>query len=207
MASKSTGTTSTISYTLLIVLRTLWGISMVEGNVGYVCHWCTRWTGPTVSRNWWYELFSIIYVVHKLLLIHSFTAVFFFLKQKLPSFIVPIQMPGHGRLRLALGHNMMFMSTYSISLRGEKILIHGWSQIMKARRSWRIGQKVMFMLFHGSEANILFIDHIARWSRFQKVVDARGGAWALSWGLVASPFVNSRQSSTVRGVPCTVEPV
>jgi hypothetical protein len=95
------------------------------------------------------------------LLIHSFTAVII-LKQKLPSFIVPIQMPNHGRVRLALGHNMMFMSTYSISLGGEKILIHGWSQIMKARPSWRIEQKVMLMLFHGSEANILFIDHIAR---------------------------------------------
>ena len=79
---------------------------------------------------------SVIYVVHKLLLIHSFTAAIF-LKQKLPSSIVPIQMPDHGRIRLALGHNMMFMSTYSIPLGGEKILIHGWSQIMKARPSWR----------------------------------------------------------------------
>ena len=114
-----------------------------------------------VSRNLWYELFSVIYVVHKLLLIHSFTAVIF-LKQELPSSIVPIQMPDHGRVRLALGHNMMFMSTYSIPLGGEKILIHGWSQIMKARPSWRIGQKIMFMLFHGSKANILFIDHVAR---------------------------------------------
>src|SRR5215216_7904445 len=102
-------------------------------------------------------------------------------------------MPDHGWVRLALGHNMMFMSTYSISLRGEKILIHGWSQIMKARPSWRIGQKVMLMLFHGSKENILFIDHIARLSRFQKVVDAWGGAWALSWGLVATPLVNCRQ--------------
>ena len=93
--------------------------------------------------------------------IHSFTAVIF-LKQKLPSSIVPIQMPDHGRVRLALGHNMMFMSTYSIPLGGEKILIHGWSQIMKARPSWRIGQKIMFMLFHGSKANIQFIDHVAR---------------------------------------------
>ena len=206
MALKLTGSTSTSSYTLLIVLRSLWGVSMVEGHVGYVCHCCTRWTGPTVSRNLWYELFSVIYVVHKLLLIHSFTAVIF-LKQKLPSSIVPIQMPDHGRVRLALGHNMMFMSTYSIPLGGEKILIHGWSQIMKARPSWRIGQKIMFMLFHGSKANILFIDHVARWSRFQKVVDARGGAWALSWGLAASPLVNCRQSSTVRGVLCTVEPI
>ena len=90
MALKLTGTTSTSSYTLLIVLRSLWGVSMVEGHVGYVCHCCTRWTGPTVSRNIWYELFSVIYVVHKLLLIHSFTAVIF-LKQKLPSSIVPIQ--------------------------------------------------------------------------------------------------------------------
>ena len=64
-------------------------------------------------------------------------------------------------VRLALGHNMMFMSTYSIPLE-EKILIRGWSQIIKARPSWRIGQKIMFMLFHGSKANILFIDHIAR---------------------------------------------
>ena len=114
-----------------------------------------------MSRNLWYELFSVIYVVHKLLLIHSFTAVIF-LKQKLPSSIVPIQMHDHGRVRLARGHNMMFMSTYSISLTGEKILIHRWSQIMKARPSWKIGQKVMLMLFHGSKANILFIDHIAR---------------------------------------------
>ena len=60
-----------------------------------------------MSRNLWYELFSVIYVVHKLLLIHSFTAVIF-LKQELPSSIVPIQMPDHGRVRLALGHNMMF---------------------------------------------------------------------------------------------------
>ena len=87
---------------------------------------------------------------------------FFFFQQKLPIFIVPIQMANHGRVRLALGDNMMFMSTYSISHRGESILIHGWSQIMKAHRSGRIGQKVMFMLFHGSEVNILFIDHIAR---------------------------------------------
>ena len=49
----------------------------------------------------------VIYVVHKLLLIHSFTVVIF-LKQKLPSSIVPIQMPDHGLVRLALGHNMMF---------------------------------------------------------------------------------------------------
>ena len=104
---------------------------------------------------------SVIYVVHKLLLIHNFIAVIF-LKQKLPNSIVPIQMPDHGRVRLALGHNMMFMSTYSIPLGGEKILIHGWSQIMKARPSWRIGQKVMLMLFHGSKENILFIDHSAR---------------------------------------------
>ena len=113
-----------------------------------------------MSRNLWYELFCVIYVVHKLLLIHSFIVVI--LKQKLPSSIVPIHMLDHGRVRLALGHNMMFMSTYSIPLGGEKILIHGMSQIMKARPSWRIGQKVMFMLFHGSKANILFIDHIAR---------------------------------------------
>ena len=114
-----------------------------------------------MSRNLWYELFSVIYVVHKLLLIHKFT-VLVFLKQKLPSFIVPIQMPDHGQVRLALGHNMMFMSTYSIPLGGEKILIHGGSQIMKAHPSWRIGQKIMFLLFHGSKANIQFIDHIAR---------------------------------------------
>ena len=112
-----------------------------------------------MSRNIWYELFSVIYVVHKLLLIHSFTAVI--LKKELLSSIVPIQMPDHGRVRLALGQNMMFMSTYSICLGGEKILIHGWSQIMKARSSWRIGQKIMFMLFHCSKANILFIDHVA----------------------------------------------
>ena len=111
-------------------------------------------------RNLWYELISVIYVVHKLLLIHSFTVVIF-LKSKLPSSIIPIQMPNHGRVRLALGHNMMFMSTYSILLGGEKILIHGWSQIMKAR-SWRIGQKIMFMLFHGSKAENLFTDHIAK---------------------------------------------
>ena len=85
-----------------------------------------------------------------------------FLKQELPSSIVPIQMPNHGRGRLALGHNMMFMSAYSIPLGGENILIRGWSEIMKAHPSWRIGQKNMFMLFHGSKANILFIDHIAR---------------------------------------------
>ena len=71
-------------------------------------------------------------------------------------------MPDHGRARLALGHNMMFMSTYSIPLGGEKILIRGWSQIMKACPSLRIGQKIMFMPFHGSKANILFIDHVAR---------------------------------------------
>ena len=29
-------------------------------------------------------------------------------------------MPNHGRVRLAPGHNMMFMSTYSIPLGGEK---------------------------------------------------------------------------------------
>ena len=87
-------------------------------------------------------------------LLHSFTVVIF-LKQKLPSSIVPIQMPDHGRVRLALGHNMMFMSTYSIPLGGEKILIHGWCHIMKARPSWRIGQKIMFMLFHGSKATCL----------------------------------------------------
>ena len=114
-----------------------------------------------MSRNLWYELFSVIYVVHKLLLIHSFTVVIFF-KQTLPTSIVPIQMPDHGRVRLPLGHNMMFMSTYSIFLGGEKILIHGWSQIMKARPSLRVGQKIMFLLFHGSKANILFIDHVAR---------------------------------------------
>ena len=114
-----------------------------------------------MSRNLWYELFSVIYVVPKLLLTHSFTVVIF-LKKKLPSSIVPIQMPDHGRVIFALGHNMMFMSTYSIPLGGEKILIHGWSQIMKARPSWRTGQKIMFLLFHGSKANILFIDHIAR---------------------------------------------
>ncbi len=85
-----------------------------------------------------------------------------FLKQELPSSIVPIQMHDHGGVRLALGHNMMFMSTYSIPLKGEKILIRGWSQIMKACPSWRIGQKIKFMLFHGSKANILFIDHVAR---------------------------------------------
>ena len=165
MEPKLTWTASTSSYTLLIVLWSLWGVSMVEGHVGYVCHCCTRWTGPTVSRNLWYKLFSVIHFVHKLLLIHSFTVVIF-LKWKLPSSIVPRQMPDHGRVRLALGHNMMFMSTYSIPLGGEKILIHGLSQIMKARPSWRIGQKVMLMLFHGSKANILFIDHVARWSRF-----------------------------------------
>ena len=93
--------------------------------------------------------FFVIYVVHKLLLLHSFTAVIF-LKQKLPSSIVAIQITDHGRVRLALGHNMMFMSTYSISLGGEKIIIHGWSQIMKARPSWRIRPKLMLMLFHGS---------------------------------------------------------
>ena len=112
-------------------------------------------------RNLWYVLFSVIYVVHKLLLMHSFTAVIF-LKQELPSSIVPIQMPDHGQVKLALGHNMMFMSTYSIPLVGEKILIHGLSQIMKAHTSWRMGQKVTLMLFHGSKVNIMFIDHIAR---------------------------------------------
>ena len=74
-----------------------------------------------------------------------------FLKQEQPRYIFPIQMPDHGRLRLVLGHNMMFMPTYSIPLGGEKILIHGWSQIMKARPSWRIGQRIMFLLFHGSK--------------------------------------------------------
>ena len=52
--------------------------------------------------------FSLMYVVQKLLLIHSFTAVIF-LKQELPSSIVPIQMHDHGRVRLALGHNMILI--------------------------------------------------------------------------------------------------
>ena len=95
-----------------------------------------------MSRILWYELFSVIYVVHELLLMHSFTAVIF-LKQELPGSIVPTQMSDHGRVRLALCHNMMFMSTYSIPLGGENILINGWSQIMKAHPSWRIGQKIM----------------------------------------------------------------
>ena len=77
-----------------------------------------------MSRNLWYELFSVIYVVHILLLIHSFTAGIF-LQQELPSSIVPIQMPANRRVRLALGHNMMFMSTYSIPLGGEKSLFMG----------------------------------------------------------------------------------
>ena len=77
-----------------------------------------------MSRNLWYELFSVIYVVRKLLRIHSFTAVIF-LKQKLPSSIVPIQMPDHGRVRLALGHNMMFMSAYSIPLEVKRYLFMG----------------------------------------------------------------------------------
>ena len=77
-----------------------------------------------MSRNLWYELFSIIYVGHKLLLIHNFTDVIF-LRQELPSFIVPIQMPDHGRVRLTLGHNMMVMSTYSIPLGGERYLFMG----------------------------------------------------------------------------------
>ena len=55
-----------------------------------------------------------------------------------------------------------YMRGVTIPLGGEKILIRGWSQIMMARPSWRIGRKIMFMLFHGSEANILFIDHVAR---------------------------------------------
>ena len=38
MALKLTRTTSTSSYTLLIVLRSLWGVSMVEGHVAYVYH-------------------------------------------------------------------------------------------------------------------------------------------------------------------------
>ena len=75
-------------------------------------------------RNIWYELFSVIFVVHKLFIIHSFTAVIF-LKQELSSSIVPIQMSDHGRVRLALGHNMMFMSTYSIPLGGERYLFMG----------------------------------------------------------------------------------
>ena len=208
MALKLTGSTSTSSYTLLIVLRSLWGVSMVEGHVGYVCHCCTRWTGPTVSRNLWYELFSVIYVVHKLLLIHSFTAVIF-LKQELPSSIVPIQMPDHGRVRLALGHNMMFMSTYSIPLGGEKILIHGWSQIMKARPSWRIGQKIMFMLFHVLKRISCLLTTLRGEAAFRRLW-MRGvapgpcpGAWRPHpWLTVAW-----RKSSTVRGVLCTVEPV
>ena len=77
-----------------------------------------------MSRNLWYELFTVIYVVHKLLIIHSFTAVMF-LKQELPSSIVPIQMLDHGRARLALGHNMMFMSTYSIPLEVKRYLFMG----------------------------------------------------------------------------------
>ena len=70
-------------------------------------------------------------------------------------------MPDHGWVRLALGHNMMFMSTYSIPLGGEKIFSWVVSN-NEGRPSWRIGKKVMLMLFHGSKANILFIDHIAR---------------------------------------------
>ena len=62
------------------------------------------------------------------------------------------------RIKLRSRHQ----STYSISIGGENIIIHGWSQIMKARPSWRIGQKIMVMLFHGSKANILFIDNVAR---------------------------------------------
>ena len=77
-----------------------------------------------MSRNLWYELLYVIYVVHKLLLIHIFTAVIF-LKQELPSSIVPIQMPDHGRVRLALGHNMIFMSTYSIPLEVKRYLFVG----------------------------------------------------------------------------------
>ena len=76
-----------------------------------------------MSRNLWHELFYVIYVVHKLFLIHSFTVVIL-LKQKLPSSIVPIQMPDHGRVRLALGHNMMFMST-SFPLEVKRYLFMG----------------------------------------------------------------------------------
>ena len=66
------------------------------------------------------------------------------------------------------------LSTYSIPLGGEKILIHGWSQIMKARPSWRMSTSVPLvtaeLLQSNKRADCLTLKKPTRATNYKKIL-------------------------------------
>lgn len=155
---------------------------MLEIHLGDVCHWCTSWTSPIVWTSWWYEVFYVIYVLHQLLFKIGVTIGFFVLHQKLPCLVVRQKMPHHGQNTLALGQNKKVMSTYSVSRIDQRILTKGWRQIMTIRPFLEIGDKVMFMLYHGTKGTFMFIDDIP-WSSWFQIVVVVGTIFLKCWVL------------------------
>ena len=93
------------------------------------------------------------------MLLHA-ANMFIVLQQILPHIIVPSEMPESGEMVLVLGNNMEVISTYSTSRTTGSLQVNGWHHIMLLGPSWESRDKVAFMLYHGDQRTVLFIQPI-----------------------------------------------
>ena len=85
---------------------------------------------------------------------------YLFVQQKLPCRMVHDGMYDSGNITIVCHPYSKVRSTYTISPDDGRILVNGWKEFMEKEDTLRIGDTMLFMLYHGNKGAFLFASYI-----------------------------------------------
>ena len=85
---------------------------------------------------------------------------YLFVQQKIPRRMAHVGMQEYGNITIVCHPYSKVRTTYAISPDDGRILVNGWKDFMEKENTLRIGDTVLFMLYHGNKGLFLFASYI-----------------------------------------------
>jgi hypothetical protein len=82
------------------------------------------------------------------------------IQQKIPSRLIPEQMEKTGTITIVCHPRTEVTSTYSISELDGRLCVSGWKEFMAKENHLKKGDKMLFLLYLGTEGLYLFASHV-----------------------------------------------
>lgn len=82
------------------------------------------------------------------------------MQQKIPSRLIPAQMEKNGTITIVCHPRTEVTSTYSISELDGRMCVSGWKEFMAKENHLKMGHKMLFLLYLGTEGLYLFATHV-----------------------------------------------
>ena len=83
-----------------------------------------------------------------------------FIQQKLPSRYIPDNMEKNVPITIVCHPKTEVTSTYSISELDGRLCVSGWKEFMAKEKHLKKGDKMLFLLYLGTEGLYLFASHV-----------------------------------------------